>query len=84
VRIALSQAMVWLAFPVVYLVYSLIRGPIVDWYPYPFLDPGHNGYGAVAVTSLMLLVMSAALAAGLAWTTQRASSRAGAVVPDPG
>jgi hypothetical protein len=29
----------WLAFPVVWLMYTLIRGPIVDWYPYPFIDP---------------------------------------------
>jgi hypothetical protein len=83
VSTAFTRAMVWLAFPVAYLAYSLVRGPIVDWYPYPFLDPGHHGYGGVAVTSLMLLVMSAALACGLAWTTQRASSGAGVVVPDP-
>jgi len=75
VHVGFKQAMVWLVFPVAYLVYSLIRGPIVDWYPYPFLDPGHDGYISVAVTSLMLLVMSAALACGLAWMTQRATAR---------
>ena len=32
----------WLIFPAVYLVYSLVRGPIADWYPYPFLDPDHG------------------------------------------
>ena len=26
-------------FPVVWTVYTMIRGAIVDWYPYPFLDP---------------------------------------------
>ena len=85
VNIALAQAMVWLAFPVVYLAYSLIRGPIVDWYPYPFLDPDHHGYPGIAVTILMLLVMSAALACALAWMTQRATTRArGVLVPDAG
>jgi hypothetical protein len=28
----------------------MIRGPIVGWYPYPFLNPAQpGGYGAVAV-----------------------------------
>lgn len=85
VNVAFKQAMVWVAFPVAYLAYSLIRGPIVGWYPYPFLDPGHHGYASVAVTSLMLLIMSTALACALAWMTQRATTRAGAVVvPDAG
>ncbi len=45
----LRQAAVWLLYPLAYVVYSLIRGPIVDWYPYYFLDPGANGgYGVVA------------------------------------
>lgn len=34
-------------------MYSLIRGPLVDWYPHPFLDPdeagGHLGIAAYAV-----------------------------------
>jgi hypothetical protein len=71
VNVAFRQAIVWLAFPVAYLAYTLIRGPIVDWYPYPFLDPDHDGYPSMALTSLMLLIMSAALACALAWMTQR-------------
>jgi len=31
--------LIFLVYPVAYGAYSLIRGPIVDWYPYPFLDP---------------------------------------------
>ena len=85
VNVAFKQAMVWVAFPVAYLAYSLIRGPIVGWYPYPFLDPGHHGYASIAVTSLMLLVMSTALACALAWMTQRATaSAAAAEFPDAG
>lgn len=85
VNVGIKQASAWLAFPVAYLAYSLIRGPIVDWYPYPFLDPGHHSYASVALTGLILLVMSAALAWALAWMTQRASTRAaGVVVPDAG
>ncbi|MBF4571089.1 Pr6Pr family membrane protein [Herbiconiux sp. VKM Ac-1786] len=38
------------AFPIAWAVYTMIRGPLVGWYPYPFLDPSQpGGYGAVAV-----------------------------------
>ena len=44
VRISEAQSLGWLVFPAVCGAYSLIRGPIVDWYPYPFLDPRQQGY----------------------------------------
>lgn len=48
--IELRRALLWLAYPLLYAAYSLIRGPLVHWYPYPFLDPGHaGGYGVVAL-----------------------------------
>ncbi|MFC7219336.1 Pr6Pr family membrane protein [Streptomyces polyrhachis] len=48
-RTGLRTAAGWLAFPLAYLGYSLLRGPLVDWYPYPFVDPREpGGYGHVA------------------------------------
>jgi len=44
VRISSRQALVWLVFPVLYLAYSLLRGPHAEWYPYPFLEPTNQGY----------------------------------------
>jgi len=36
-------------FPLAYLVYVLVRGSSVGWYPYPFLNPANvSGYGGVA------------------------------------
>jgi hypothetical protein len=46
----------WLIFPAVYLVYSLIRGPVANWYPYPFLYAGNLGYGKVAVNSSFVMI----------------------------
>ncbi len=69
-RISVRQSMVWLAFPLLYLVYSLARGPVVDWYPYPFLDPDANGYGFVAVMSLLIAVGAFAIAAVVALSTR--------------
>ena len=83
-RISFKQAGVWLAYPCAYLIYSLIRGPIVNWYPYPFLNPADQGYGSVAITSGMLVVISAALASCLAWMTRRAAARTEVVVREAG
>lgn len=42
-RLRWREAAVWTIYPLLYLAYSLIRGAFVDWYPYPFLDPGKDG-----------------------------------------
>jgi hypothetical protein len=75
-RLTMRQGLLWLIFPAVWLVYTLIRGPIAAWYPYPFLDPAHGGYGSVAVYSIGILigflVLSAlVLAVGNALTDRR-------------
>ncbi len=59
--IAFRSALVWLVIPLLYLAYSLIRGPIADWYPYPFMDPSTHGYLGVAITSVVIAVVLAAL-----------------------
>ena len=47
-RITWRQGLPWLIYPLAFCAYSLIRGPIVDWYPYDFLDPGESGWTGVA------------------------------------
>lgn len=55
-RLAFKQTLWWLVFPFVFLVYSLIRGAQVGWYPYPFLNPAKvGGYDAVALYCLVIL-----------------------------
>lgn len=60
-RIAFKKALVWITVPVAYVIYSLVRGPIADWYPYPFLNPGPHGYTPVVLTSLGLVVATIVL-----------------------
>ena len=76
--IPFRRAVLWLAFPVLYLAYSLIRGPIVDWYPYPFMDASLHGYLGVAVTSVIIAVVligiTAVIARVPAWTGHRTAS----------
>lgn len=64
------QGLVFLSYPVAYLAYSMIRGPIVNWYPYPFIDPRDHGYLFVAVMSLFVAVVGLALAWVLCWTSR--------------
>ncbi|MEW2589314.1 Pr6Pr family membrane protein [Micromonospora aurantiaca] len=42
----------WLVFPLGYLGFALVRGLVVDRYPYPFIDAGELGYDGVAVSAV--------------------------------
>lgn len=66
-RLSIRDALGWLVFPIGWLAYTMVRGPIVGWYPYPFLDPANGGYGTVAVTAVAILVTGAILCGVYAW-----------------
>lgn len=52
-RLTWRDALTWTVYPILYLAYSLVRGAIVDWYPYDFINPGEvGGYDGVAMYSL--------------------------------
>lgn len=51
----LRHPFVWLAYPIGYLAYWLVRGPIVGEYPYFFVDVDELGYGGVAIWSGVLV-----------------------------
>lgn len=47
----------WIFFPFAYLIYSLIRGAIVEWYPYPFLNVVKHGYPKVFMNIGLMIVV---------------------------
>lgn len=56
--LALRQIQYWLIFPLIYLAYILVRGALVGWYPYPFLNPANvGGYGGVILYSLAIIAL---------------------------
>lgn len=59
---------VWavVVFPIVWAVYTLIRGAIVGWYPYPFLDPGNWPLGYVTVGFYVILISAIMIGVGAA------------------
>jgi hypothetical protein len=52
-----------LLFPVLWLGYTLVRGAIWHWYPYPFLDVASHGYARVVINALLVTVVLGAVAA---------------------
>ncbi len=78
-RLPLHRTLLWLGYPLAYVVYSSIRGPLASWYPYPFLDPGKVGGAAgvaaysagIAVALVILILLMTAL------VRLRAGARAG-------
>ena len=68
---------IWLVFPAVYLVHWLIRGPMLDWYPYPFLDPGQvDGYLGVALWSSLVLLIVLGFSWVYRWWANRVVAKA--------
>jgi hypothetical protein len=47
----------WAIFPFLYLIYILVRGAIVQEYPYPFVDVSELGYPRVLINSALLLLI---------------------------
>ncbi|MCB8946350.1 MAG: Pr6Pr family membrane protein [Ardenticatenaceae bacterium] len=64
------DAVVWLAYPIAYLIYWLIRGPRVGYYPYFFIDVNALGYSGVAMWSGVLVVVFLVLGI-LMWRVDR-------------
>lgn len=60
-------------FPIVWIVYTLLRAPLITnpttgapfWYPYPFLDPASHGWGSVIGYIVVIASGIVALAFGV-------------------
>jgi hypothetical protein len=75
-RLPLVTIVGWLAFPVGWLAYTLIRGAATGWYPYPFLDPDLESFGSIVTTCLLITAVFVIVAAGLAWWSEWQRARA--------
>lgn len=73
-RVRGSDVLPALLLPILWLVYTLARGEVVDWYPYPFLNADELGYASVAATCLGIAVLFVVLAAG-AWKVDERLAR---------
>ncbi|WP_426246381.1 Pr6Pr family membrane protein [Nocardioides sp. LHG3406-4] len=64
-------ALVW---PTAWLVYTLVRGGITGWYPYPFLDADDLGAWRTTVNCALVALLLAAVAAALLLADRRLST----------
>ncbi len=70
--ISAREAWWWLAFPVVWIAYTLIRASATGWYPYPFLNPDKvGGWSGVTVYIIGITVGFLILSQGLAWVSRQ-------------
>jgi hypothetical protein len=82
-RIRLEWRNLWwvVSFPLVWAVYTMIRGPIAyndvaqkrTWYPYPFLDPATapEGYVSVAFYVVLIAAVICGVGAAVVWVSRR-------------
>jgi hypothetical protein len=59
--------MLWLSFPVVWVVYEMVRGAIVGKYHYPFLNPANGGYGSVLLYIVAIFAFTLVVCAVVVW-----------------
>jgi len=79
-RPTMRDLLLYFAFPLAYVVYTLLRGALVGWYPYPFFNPALvGGYGIVMLYVIGMVATFVAVGWALRWTARSRHSRA----PDP-
>jgi hypothetical protein len=67
----------WLAYPMLYLIYTLIRGQSAHWYPYPFVDVDSFGYNKVLINCIFVtlaFIVIAVLFTGIAKAMSKRSA----------
>jgi hypothetical protein len=71
-RLSFVHSLIWLAYPLLYLGYTLIRGVNVGWYPYPFLNPATGGgYSGIIATAIGITIFVVVVA----WVMTRVGHR---------
>jgi hypothetical protein len=77
-RLGFGKASRWLAFPILYLAVSLLRGPIVRWWPYDFLDPTQpGGYAHVTTWSFIVTGIFVVFMLLITWVGNQLGSSSG-------
>ena len=47
----------WLIYPTLYCIYLLVRGAVVNWYPYPFINANTLGYYQVVLNIVGMVIL---------------------------
>lgn len=66
-KLKFSTIVIWLGFPLMYFIYSEVRGGVTNWYPYPFLNPATAGYQGVLIYFVAILLWMVILSKMIIW-----------------
>lgn len=68
-------------YPLGWLAFTLVRGAVIGWYPYPFVDVSVLGYGTVVLNCVGITLLFVLLAAGAMVLDGLLARRAERMVP---
>ena len=60
-----SDPAMWLLYPILFFIYSMLRGVAFGIYPYPFINAAQLGFERVFVNAAVFLAVFYGLGAGL-------------------
>jgi len=67
-----ARVVLWsMAFPVGWFGYTLARGELTPWYPYPFVDVESHGYAVVLVNALLVTLVLGAVSVLFWWCDRK-------------
>jgi hypothetical protein len=65
------KAFSWLIPPVIYLIYTFIRGYIINWYPYPFFNPSITKLNIIFIYLASLSITTYLVGVMIIWIGNR-------------
>ena len=61
-QLSAPDLLAWLLFPFAYLIFTLLRGSYINWYPYWFLNPKVVGYTGIITYAAGIFVLTILIA----------------------
>lgn len=68
-------AFTWLIYPFAYLLYTLVRGSVVNWYPYPFINAANLGWEKILLNVFVMLLVFLLAGLGLIALTRAGQNK---------
>ncbi|RYF26149.1 MAG: hypothetical protein EOO42_02260 [Flavobacteriales bacterium] len=66
-KLAYKNALIWLIYPIAYIVFIAIRGYLINLYPYPFINVVNLGYPKAVLNAFFCVVLFLLLSILLIW-----------------
>lgn len=66
-NLRLKQIGPWMLYPLIYIIYVMLRGSLSGFYPYPFINPIELGYQQVLMNTVGLIIIFVLLSVFYIW-----------------